>query len=44
MELTLRALPTYGLLALLAFLRRPVRVDTAARIAVARTAPLPAID
>ena len=44
MELTLRALPTYGLLALLVFLLRPIRTDVAARSPIAPSAPISAID
>lgn len=39
-ELTLRALPTYGLLALLAFLLRPARADTATRATLRQPAPM----
>lgn len=41
MELTLRALPTYGLVALLAFLLRPAAADAPMRAAAARPAPAP---
>jgi len=46
LELTLRALPTYGLLALLAFFLWPTHADTATRTAVAPPAPatIPVID
>jgi hypothetical protein len=40
LELTLRALPTYGLLALLAFLLRPIPADTTARAAIRQPAPV----